>query len=97
LRSLTDGKWFIPAMIFLALCLYAYGTAYVPCPVPVMCAAGLLGVKKIGCQTSARPGCVRACLRADRVIFAGQCPALGFHLLGPITIPQVPVRLGTRL
>lgn len=94
LRSMTDNKWFMPAMLFLALCLYAYGTAYVAVPLFVLCALPvLMGINKAGWQK----------LLPGLVVFVLACAPIGLFLLvnarhwesihlGPITIPELPVR-----
>ena len=42
LKSTDDGKWFIPAMLFMGLCLYAYGPAYAGVPLFLLGALAIL-------------------------------------------------------
>lgn len=48
INSQADNYWFIPANLFFALCLYAYGTAYAAVSLFILCAiAVLLYTKRI--------------------------------------------------
>ncbi len=94
LRSTSNNKWFIPAMLFMALCLYAYGTAYIAIPLFLLCALTvLIGIKKIGFLKLLPGLIVLVVLSAPIGLFllinARHYDSL--HL-GLVTIPQLPVR-----
>jgi 4-amino-4-deoxy-L-arabinose transferase-like glycosyltransferase len=94
LKATTDNKWFIPAMVCMALCLYAYGTAYVAIPLFLLCVLPILiWVKKTGIKKLIPGLVVLAILSAPIGLFllvnARHWDSI--HL-GLITIPQLPVR-----
>jgi len=94
LRSTADTRWFIPAMILMGLCLYAYGTAYGAIPLFLLCALPILiWVKKIGFKK----------LVPGLIVLAAVSMPIGLFLLvnarhweslhlGLVTIPQLPAR-----
>jgi len=94
LKSTLDHRWFIPAMVCMALCLYAYGTAYVAVPLFLLCALPvLIWVKKIGIMK----------LIPGLIVLAVLSTPIGLFLLvnarhwnsihlGLVTIPQLPAR-----
>ncbi len=94
LNSTVDHKWFIPAMVFMALCLYAYGTAYVAIPLFLLCALPILiWVKKISLR-SLIPGLIVLALMSAPIGLFLLVNARHWDTihLGLITIPQLPVR-----
>lgn len=42
IKSRADNYWFVPANVFFALSLYAYGTAYAAVPIFILCAIPIL-------------------------------------------------------
>ncbi len=85
--------WFLVSSIFFALCLYAYGTAYVGVPVFLLLTVPLLLKLKRVTWTQVIFGAVAFILIAIPIVLflAVNTFKLDTIQLGPITIPRLPV------
>jgi hypothetical protein len=92
LNAYKTNHWYVLACAVMALCLYAYGPAYVEVPVFLACAS-LLMVRfgRIGLRNVVQGGLVFALLAAPMVAFV-LVNSLGLETLhvGPVTIPRLP-------
>jgi 4-amino-4-deoxy-L-arabinose transferase-like glycosyltransferase len=88
-----NGWWFVPACMSLALCLYAYGTAYVT--VPVFMAGAVVVILRDGTlrRTQLWSGLAAFALLSTPILLLLIVNRLGLGSvrLGPITVPQFPV------
>ena len=94
LKSMSDHRWFIPAMGCMALCFYAYGTAYGAIPLFLLFALPvLLWAKKISLKKLA-PGLLLFVILSAPIglfLFVNARHWESLHI-GLITIPQLPAR-----
>ncbi len=90
----NNSKWFIPACILFGLCVYAYGSSYAMIPVflfftaMILIREKLLKLKEVGYGLACF-GFMAAPIAMFIVINSLEMNSV--HL-GPITIPQLPVR-----
>jgi hypothetical protein len=89
-----ENKWFIVSSIFFALCLYAYGTAYVGVPVFLALAVPVLLYAKRMSITQAIMGLVIFTLIALPIALFIASNTFNWDAiqLGLITIPRLPVQ-----
>jgi hypothetical protein len=90
-----SGWWFVPACLLLALCLYAYGTAYVVIPV-FMVGAVLLLARERGLRTAQLwTGLAGFAVLAMPIALLLAVNRLGFSSIhvGPFTAPRFPVEV----
>ncbi|MBE0670346.1 MAG: glycosyltransferase family 39 protein [Anaerolineales bacterium] len=93
LAASNKGMWFIPSAVCFALCLYAYGTAYVAIPIfMAMCIPWAIYFKKIELKYII-PGLLLFLLLAAPIILFVIVNSFKLETLhiGSITIPRLPV------
>lgn len=92
LKSLDSPKWFIPAMLFMALCFYTYGPAYAAVPLFLIGAIPVLILtRRVGVPILAR-GLVLLIMVSIPIGLFLAINSLKFDSLhvGPITVPRLP-------
>jgi hypothetical protein len=92
LKSKFDNKWFVISCIFFALCLYAYGSAYVAVPIFLLCAIPImLHDKRISSQSLLIGFIVFVIVSAPILLFLlVNTLQLNSIQIGFITIPRLP-------
>jgi hypothetical protein len=93
LAATQNGIWFLPAAVFFALCLYAYGTAYVAIPVFLLLAIpAAIHLRKIELKFLI-PGLLLFFLLALPILLFVIINTFKLDpiLLGRVTIPRLPV------
>ena len=91
--STVKNWWFLPAFIFFALSLYAYGTAYVGVPLFLFLVVPALFYSKRISATQAGLGLAAFALIAAPILLFLAVNTLKFETmhLGLVTIPRLPV------
>lgn len=92
LKSSNNNYWFILGCFFLAISVYAYGTAYVVVPIMISCASLILIFYKRLCWKTLLLGWFVLVLVAMPIILyvvINTIQLSSIHL-GPVTIPRLP-------
>lgn len=94
LKSMESRKWFIVACVFFALCLYAYGPAYLGVPVFLACAIPILIYYKQNSLKNIFFGLAAFSLVATPIILfiIVNTFRLDSIQIGPLTAPRLPAQ-----
>jgi asparagine N-glycosylation enzyme membrane subunit Stt3 len=94
LKSMENSKWFIVACVFFALCLYAYGPAYLAIPVFLTCALPVLIYYKKSSLKNTSLGLVVFTLITTPIILfiIVNTFRLSTIHIGPLTAPRMPAQ-----